>query len=170
MKHDNYRVLKAFVAIPILLLLFSGSESHAANKRLPPIHLLFGYKLSADQAVDATAWTIQKPGGVTIEFEAGMNEGSWADPKNIDKYAFYKEQVVNGYKVRLALIKRGLKTVFDSQDGPGDEPGNILLVTSLLDGGMSDHTADFKAKIKNEEQLTDALLMILTFDPNKGTF
>lgn len=52
----------------------------------------------------------------------------------------------------------------------GLPPGNILLVTFLLDGEQSFHTANFAAKIGNERELADVLLMVMTFDPSKGRF
>ena len=130
------------------------------------ITLLDGYKVKKAWAVDAVTWTIYKEGGLTIDFEAGMNEGLWADSKQLDKYLWYREQFVNGHKVMLALIKPGFKTVWEPDHPRNRKPGNILLVTFPL-GGQPDNTANFNAEILNKQELTDALLMILTFDPDK---
>jgi hypothetical protein len=43
-------------------------------------------------------------------------------------------------------------------------------VTFLLDGEKSFHTVNFSAKIASEQELADALLMVMTFDPSKGKF
>src|SRR5262245_50389489 len=128
------------------------------------IKLLDGYKIKDGWAVDAATWTIQKPGGLTIDFEAGMNEGLWADATKKDQYAWYREQNVNGHKVMLALIKPGLKTVWEPDNPRSRQAGNILLVTFPL-VGLADNTANFKTEILNDRELADALLMILTFSP-----
>ena len=151
--------------LPVVLMLLlpaqiSSSEQHGGIK------LLEGYKIKDDRAVDAIAWTVYREGGLAIDFEGGMNEGLWADPKQKEKYAWYREQDVNGHKVMLALIKRGLKTVWEPDKPRSREVGNILLVTFPL-GAQADHTANFKAEILNDAELADALLMILTFNPEK---
>ena len=151
--------------LPVVLMLLlpaqiSSSEQHG------DIKLLDGYKIKDDRAVDAIAWIVYREGGLAINFEAGMNEGLWADPKQKEKYAWYREQDVNGHKVMLALIKRGLKTVWEPDKPRSREVGNILLVTFPL-GAQADHTANFKAEILNDAELADALLMILTFNPEK---
>ena len=108
--------------------------------------------------------------GANDIFEAGLNEGSWADPEKEGTYSWYREQVVNGRKVRLALIKAGLKTVWEPNDGRERPPGNILLVTFQLERSNWTHTANFTAKIASREELADVLLMVLTFDPSTGVY
>jgi hypothetical protein len=149
-----------------LILIFLLPIQILASDNYGGIKLLDGYKIKKGRAVDAATWTIYKEGGLTIEFEAGMNEGLWADPKEKDKYVWYREQNVNGHKVMLALIKPGLKTVWEPDKPRSTEAGNILLVTFPL-GIQADNTANFKAEILNEGELADALLMILTFNPDK---
>jgi len=134
------------------------------------INLLEGYSVKRVSAVDAAAWTIEKHGGLHISFEAGANEGSWADPKEIDRYSWYREQKVNGYIARFALVRAGLKTQWEPNDSAGLSPGNILLVTFLIDGLRSNHTANFASKVTNSQEIADALLMVMTFDPSKGAF
>ena len=138
----------------------------ALDQSFGGIRLLDGYKVKKGWAVDAATWTIFREGGLSIEFEAGMNEGLWADAKEKDKYLWYREHVVNGHKVMLALIKPGLKTVWEPDNPRSPELGNILLVTFPI-GIQTEHTANFQAEIINEQELADALLMILTFDPAK---
>jgi hypothetical protein len=151
----------------IVLFLICLLPSHlSASDRYGGIKLLDGYKIKKGWAVDAATWTISKENGLTIEFEAGMNEGFWADPKEKDKYSWYREQTVNGHKVMLALIKPGLKTVWEPDNPRSTGMGNILLVTFPL-GIQADNTANFQAEILDEGELADALLMILTFNPDK---
>jgi|SRR5215510_1099576 len=149
-----------------LILAFLPPMPTLASENYGGVKLLDGYKIKKGWTVDAATWTIYKEGGLTIDFEAGMNEGLWADSKEKDKYAWYQEQNLNGHKVMLALIKPGLKTVREPDNQRSPEMGNILLVTFPL-GIQADHTANFKAEILNETELADALLMILTFNPDK---
>lgn len=151
--------------LALILILLLPTQISAADQ-YGGIKLLNEYKIKNEAAVDAAAWTIYREAGLTIEFEAGMNEGLWADPKQKDKYAWYREQDVNGHKVMLALIKQGVKTVWEPKNPRSRDAGNILLVTFPL-GPLADHTANFKAEILNDAELADALLMILTFNPDK---
>jgi hypothetical protein len=158
--------------ILLTLSIFVMVSQHvcAAGNALGGLKLLEGYSMKRGSAVDADAWTIEKRGGLKISFEAGPNEGSWADPKERDKYSWYREQKVNGYTARFALIKHGLKTQWEPGDSRGLPPGNILLASFLLEGDKSSHTANFSAKVANSHEIADALLMVMTFDPFKGTF
>jgi hypothetical protein len=156
--------MKRIIAATLVFL--ATSNVFAVGPSFGDIKLLDGYKIKKGWAVDAATWTIYKEGGLTIDFEAGMNEGLWADPKNRADYLWYREQTVNGHRVMLALIKPGLKTVWEPNHQRSPEFGNILLVTFPL-GGQPDHTANFNAEILNKQELADALLMILTFDASK---
>ena len=134
------------------------------------LQLLNGYSAKQASAVDALAWTIQGKNGLRINFEAGPSEGSWADPEEQSHYAWYREQTIRGLKVRFALVKAGFRTQWETADGRRLPPGNILLVTYLLGGEKSSHTANFSAKIANQDEFADALLMVTTFNPSKGKF
>jgi hypothetical protein len=154
----------------ILFLVVTGQTGSLAADKLPGrIKLLPGYSMHREEAVDASAWTIGKVAGLTINYEAGPSEGSAADPTKKNIYSWYKEQTINGCKVRVALIKPGLRTVFEPGGGRGQEPGNILLVTFLLGGETSSSAANFVAKVASSEEIADVLLMAFTFDPSKGT-
>ena len=59
---------------------------YASGQSFGGIRLLDGYKVKKGWAVDAATWTIFREGGLSIAFEAGMNEGLWADAKEKDKY------------------------------------------------------------------------------------
>jgi hypothetical protein len=118
---------------------------------------------------DASARTIAKKGGPRIDFEAGPSEGSWANPTDREKYSWYRERTINGYKVRFALIKAGVMTVWEPRESGRRQrlqPGNILLVTFLI-GENSDFTANFKCKIANQQELADVILMVTTYNPRK---
>src|SRR2546421_299167 len=130
-------------SIAVILICLLPLSLPAADQPIGGIKLLDGYKIKKERAVDAAAWTIYKDGGLSIEYEAGMNEGLWADAKQRSRYLWYREQVVNGHKVMLALTKPGFKTVWEPDNPRNLELGNILLVTFPL-GIQADHTANFK--------------------------
>ena len=138
-----------------------------AQQHIPGgIRLLPGYTATQAKGVDASIWIVKRTGGPTIRFEVGPTEGSFADPKDKATYSWYQEQTINRCKVRVALVKRGLKTDWEPDDTPqGQVPGNILLITFLIAGEHSDRTANFVANIGNEHDLGEVLLIAATYDP-----
>ena len=140
------------------------------HAQYPPggINLLDGYRYKQRNTfgVLSAAGTIFSEEGLLIEFEEGMNVCCAADPADIARYAWFKEQVIAGRKVYIALIKKGVKTVWEPDKPRNNEFGNILLVTYPL-GGQKSHGINFVGEILSDEELADALLMILTFDPNR---
>jgi hypothetical protein len=163
--------LNKIVAVLIFCLCASSiSIASDKKKKYGGIKLLPGYQIQQSSAVDASAWSIhQGVSGMTIDFESGWSEGAWAKPEKKENYSWYREQTVNGYSAVLALVKPGVKTVFEPKDSRG-RTGNILLVTFTLDPSHPNYTANFRAKVLNQEELADALLMVLTFDPSKGGY
>jgi hypothetical protein len=160
-------VRKPFVTLVFLVLLtpqLSGSDQAIGG-----IKLLDGYRIRKDWAVDASSWRIEKPGGLIIHFEAGYSEGFIVDANDRSKYAWFREQTINGNKVLLALVKPGMKKDPDLDKERNLPPGNVLLVTFPLPGGTA-HAANFVGKIANSEEMVDMLLMVMTFDPSKGSF
>lgn len=158
------------ILLSLTVFLLMSQHLCATDDALGGLKLLEGYSMKRSSAVDATVWTIEKRSGLKISFEAGASEGSWADPSERDKHSWYREQRVNGYTARFALVKDGLKTQWEPDDSRGLPPGNILLVSFLLERGRPSHTANFSAKVANSQEIADALLMVMTFDPSKGTF
>jgi hypothetical protein len=159
---------KALIIPTMFLLLVARPSSPREPVRW--IKLLDGYSVVSDSAVDAVVWNIEKKGGLSVQLEAGPSEGFSADPNQARSYAWFKVQTINGYRARFAMVRSGLRTHWEP---PGDRrlpPGNVLLVTFPLGGEESSYTANFTAKIANDEELADALLMIMTFDPSKGSF
>jgi hypothetical protein len=158
------------VLLSLAMFLLVSQHVSASGNAFGGLELLEGYSVKRGSAVDATTWTIEKRGGLAILFEAGASEGSWADPKERDTYSWYREQKVNGYTARFALVKGGLKTRWEPDNSRGLPPGNILLVSFLLEGERSSHTANFSVKVANSREIADALLMVMTFNPSKGAF
>lgn len=150
----------AIVTICLLSLNLSNLQQPIAG-----IKLIDGYKYKDGFNVDTLVGTIYKEGGLTIDIECGL-AGVWANPKDRSKYAWYKEQLINGHKVIIALIKPGIKTVWEPEKARNGELGNILLITIPL-GRDPDYAANFKAEILNPEEMVEMILMVLTFDPSK---
>src|SRR5579872_5384274 len=150
--------MKAIVIV-LLAATVLAAQTGAKEAPLGGIQLLPGYELKQSAAVDANAWSIVKRGGLEISFEAGPNEGPWATSKDQAKYAWYRVQTINGKQVRFALVKKGVKTQFEPNNTRGLAPGYVLLVTYMLGGEDSGHTANFSAKIADATELGDALLM-----------
>ena len=157
----------------IALILALGTTliqiAHSQDRVVPGrISLLDGYtyKPYRTLGVLSDAGAIVKNGGLLIEFEAGMSQGHAVDSAKADRYAWMKEQKINGKVVKLAMIRTGMRTGWEPEKPRDPVFGNLLLVTYPL-GNQKDHAINFVAEILSEEELTDALLMILTFDPNR---
>jgi hypothetical protein len=150
----------------ILIVTMGISYFCAASEPYGGIRLLNGYQIKRQVNIDGDAWNIQK-NGFTIKFESGPSWGVAADPARMDTYSWYREQNVNGCKVILAMVKPGQKTVWEPENSRGMVPGNILLVTFVLSKSNPNYTANFWAKVANQEELIDMLLMVMTFDPSK---
>jgi hypothetical protein len=135
------------------------------------IQLLKGYTYKNHSGVDTRVATISKAGGMVIDIEYGL-AGAWVNQNDFDKYVWHKEQIINGHKVTMALIKPGLKTVWEADSPRNKEPGNILLITIPLNNVNNDpdYVIDFKAEITSSEEMVDMILMVLTFDPAKLKF
>jgi hypothetical protein len=160
--------MRRFPLILVAILAIAGPLAASGNQ-FDAIKLLPGYRIKSEPGLDVVAWKIEKPGGLIIHFEAGMSEGLAVNQEDKDKYAWYREQTVNGRRVLLALIRPGLKTDPDLDKERNLPPGNILIVTYPL-SGHKDHAANFIGKVANSEEVADMLLMVLTFDPDKGIF
>lgn len=134
----------------------SGNSASADDARLGGMTLLPGYKHHPLQGIDSIVGEIKKEGGLRIMYEIGAIPkpgaprfgGSFSDrPKNTpkDQVRWYKEQTVNGQPVHLACKKDGFLLVSFPQKG-----------------------INFSAKVSSDEELADALLMILTYPGPAG--
>jgi len=147
-------------------MLLSFLYPFQAKQPVGGIKLLEGYAYEAMPSVDTRVATISKKNGLTINIEYGL-AGAWAALEDSKDYTWCKEQTINGHKVTVALIKPGLKTVWEPEKPRTKELGNILLITIPLSKDDPDYAANFKAEIANSEEIADTLLMVLTFDPAK---
>lgn len=153
--------------------LHQGAVAHVnspdGNRGLPAVNVLPGYTAVREQGLDVVAWRIEKPGGLIIHFEAGTSEGLAVSTRDRAKYAWYREQFINGHRVLVALVRAGAEYSADLDRERSLPAANTLLVSYPL-SGHKDHAANFVAKVANAEEMGDALLMALTFDPSKAAF
>ena len=150
----------------IILVLFLVTPARAFDQPYGGIKLLDGYKFKRSSTIDTINGIIYRDGGLSIEFESGISEGYAVEPKNKNRYIWYREQIVNGHKVMLALTKSNVRTVWKPEHPRSSKPSNVLMVTFPGRFGVND-AANFYAEVLNEEEIADMLLMVLTFDPNK---
>lgn len=151
-----------FFIISICLLMLNTNSTQQA---IGDIKLLEGYAYKSMPNVDTRTATISKENGIIIDIEYGLT-GKWANITDASKYAWYKEQTINGHKFIFALIKPGLKSVWEPAKPRTKEEGNILLITVPLRTD-EDYAANFKAEIENSEEITEVLLMVLILNPSK---
>jgi hypothetical protein len=135
--------MKKTIALCFLLTLFALPLGAQEGKADPPpgsIKLLPGYQHKTGRGIDTAVGTIWKDGGITINYDIGIFAGMVASPHEKDRYLWYKEQTIGNQAVRIALGKaRDLRVTF------------------------VEARASFLSLVPKEEDLTDALLMILTY-------
>jgi hypothetical protein len=106
------------------------------------IKLLPGYKHEKLQGIDTRVGKIWKEGGLTIRYDIGRLAGNHVKAHSRENLLWYKEQVVDGRTVQLALTL-----------------DRILHVT------FPETTANFFGMAKGDEEVADILLMVLTYAP-----
>jgi hypothetical protein len=107
--------------------------------------LLPGYKVEVGWGIDSWGAKISKDGGVTIELSQGLHVGVEADSVDQNDIAWREEQVVNGQRVICVYTK-----------------SNDLIVSNRV------QAANFRGHIRNQQNLTEMLLMVLTYDQVHG--
>ena len=137
--------------IALLVVTLWGGASFAADPSPGGMQLLPGYVHTRLQGFDSVPGRIEKKGGLTIQYDIGAIPklgapsfgGQFTDhPKSVaaKERQWYKEHQVGGQEVHLAYTKK-----------------NALLV-SFPESGIN-----FSVEVKNTEEMTDALLMILSY-------
>lgn len=120
----------------------------AASADDPPpgsITLLDGFKHQKLQGIDTRVGKIWKENGITIQYDIGRLAGNFAQQQRkyqADQLAWDRQQTWHGQPVELAMMK-------DRQ----------LYVS------FPERHANFYGKVQTEEDLVDALLMVLTYLP-----
>lgn len=134
--------------------LFVTDMSVAQESRIGGIQLLPGYKHEEQQGFDSIVGRIVKPKGLTISYDIGaipqgglrfggsFNDQPKAVPEN--QLRWYKEQMVQGEPMHIAYLK--------------DDSLMVSFPKSIPGKGINFHT-----KVKTIDEMTDALLMLMTF-------
>ena len=134
-----------------IVALVVGSLSvalRAASADDPPpgsITLLDGFKHEKMQGIDTRVGKIWKDGGITIQYDIGRLAGNYAEQQRkyqADQLLWDRQQTWRGQPVELAMTK-------DRQ----------LYVS------FPERHANFYGKVQKEQDLVDALLMVLTYLP-----
>jgi hypothetical protein len=129
----------------LLLLVLVGGVASAQSYEVRPgkaMKLLPGYQIDERTGIDAIEGTIAKPDGLTIRYDIGKFRTNVASLQDKDRLRWYKEHEANGRPVHLAFAKDG-----------------TLYVTFPY------FAANFQAKVANEAEMAEVLLMVLTYSP-----
>ena len=132
----------SLILLSLLTLCPSGwTDSDATEKWKQMMGLLPGYRVTENQGIDSVVGNISKGAGrLTIHFDIFGATGNQADSEEVEKSTIWRrEQKINGARVICVYTK--------SRD---------LIVTFPL-------SANFVARIRNQQDLADMLLMVLTF-------
>lgn len=144
--HPQFFVCLVFTAV-------IGNAAVLFAEDPPPgnIQLLPGYTHKALQGIDSRPGVIEKEGGLKIHYDIGAVippgqprfGGSFSDrPKAVpeNQRHWYKEQTIAGQPVHIAYTKQN------------------VLMAAFPKGGIN-----FSVKAKTTEDVTDALLIILSY-------
>ena len=145
MKNISY-LIAAALSLALPLATFAADEAPPGALELPA-----GYKHELKQGIDSRVGAIVKADGLTINYDIGrvskpglpMLGGDFTDqakryPAAMRKW--YKEQKIGGQNVHVVHAKDG------------------MLIASFPDTG-----ANFGVAVKNDEELAEALLIILSY-------
>jgi hypothetical protein len=133
------------LAAALLLLVLVGGVAPAQSYEVRPgkaLKLLPGYQVEERTGIDAIEGTIAKSGGLTVRYDIGKFRTNVASLQDKDRLRLYKEHEANGRPVHVAFAKDG--TLYVS---------------------FPDFAANFQAKVANEAEMAEALLMVLTYSP-----
>lgn len=142
-----------WVLITAFLLTIGRTWAASPNNSEPPggIRLLPGYHYSSLGGIDSIGGSIKKDGGLTLEFDlpyyaGGPGGGSGVNEEishlKAGEFLWVREQIINGQSLRLALTKQR----------------KLYIAFRTIDAG-------FWGTANTEEDVTDALLMVLTYQP-----
>jgi hypothetical protein len=137
------RPMVAALAAVIGILCIAGGRAQEPGDPTPGgIKLLPGYKHQKLHGIDTRVGKVWKEGGLNIQYDIGRLAGNQVKGQAKDTLLWYKEHVVDGRAVQLALSK-----------------DRMLFVT------FTEGPANFYGKTKSDEEIVDMLLMVLTYAP-----
>jgi hypothetical protein len=146
--------------VPLLSLLVlslpqSSMTQHGGSNKLQatvrsPVRLLPGYKIEFASGVEGGYGVhIWKEAGLNIFGSFGCCFGAKANSVGKDRLGWEEKQEMNGRHVTLAYTK-----------------GQDLVVTFTEDNGS--YPVNFTAHIRDEHDVAETLLMVLTYEPTHG--
>jgi hypothetical protein len=138
--------MKPAIRLFLLVIVSCAASQLIAQADTAPggIRLLPGYVHHRNQGIDSTVGAITRNGGLTIKYDIGEMAGVYAKRGSFwtKGESWRQEQTVNGHRVLI------VSTV------------SHRLVISFPEGN-----ANFYATVHSRAELTDMLLMVLTFNP-----
>jgi hypothetical protein len=122
-----------------------NQNRNKCEAKIFPLQLLPGYKVQEGWGIDGWQAEVRKDGGVNVELYQGLHNG--VDAYSVDKkeVSWKDEQVVNGQQVICVYTK-----------------SNDLVVS------IPHLAVNFRGHIRNQQDLTEMLLMVLTYEPTHG--
>lgn len=141
------RTILSFAIVALVVGSLSLALRAASGDDPPPgsIKLLEGFKHQKMQGIDSRVGKIWKENGIAILYDIGRLSGNYAKQQRehqADQLLWAKQQTWQNERVELVLKKdRELYVSFP------------------------EHWANFYGKVQTEEDLVDALLMVLTYLP-----
>ena len=137
------RIATVRFAVLVLLATTCTAQPDAAPGN---IRLLPGYVHQSGQGIDSVVGSIARKGGLVIEYDIGRLAGVYTDCKDCgwtNGELWRRNQVIRGHEVKIVFTK------------------SKRLVISFPDAH-----ANFYATIRSDADLTDALWMVLTYNPS----
>ena len=148
---DNRAMAFFLIATLVLILTVRSASAQSQNVNQPssdlaaPLALLPGYKMQISAGIDSSAGKIWKDGGPTIDVEFCCGFGDMAESIDKRQVLWREDQMIDGQPVACVYTK-----------------SRELIVS------YPRRAANFRAKIRNEKDLSEMLLMVLTYDPYKA--
>jgi hypothetical protein len=139
--------MKRLATVGFVVIVLLATPRPAQPDAVPGnIRLLPGYVHRRGQGIDSAVGSIARKGGLVIEYDIGDLAGVYTDCKWCgwtDGELWRKNQIVSGHAVKIVFTK------------------SKRLVISF-----PDTHANFYATVTSEDEVTDALLMVLTYNPS----
>ena len=145
MKKISMLVITVLLLSAFSLAGWSQDRNERSVAAMSPIELLPGYRMNWVPGIDTAGGTISKTSGIRIYVLLSGGSASQADLVAAKDVVWREDQVVNGRRVICVFTK-----------------SNDLVIS------FPQQVANFRAHIRNQQDLAEMLLMVLTYDPAHG--